>query len=986
MNTARQEANDENNITDRDMERTPQNTVRPVGSSRPLRAEARRRQHQPMAKNSVLRPSKGIILFKMKPLHPPESAWQLQRRALKTPAAGNILLSSTMDLDSEPEIGTEAMQPNVKHDLSYSYPLNRIMDRSGNEVTAPASRKEMPQPKPTVAVREEKSKGRKPLPSEVSSSPGAKEERIHHLMGAALTKGQEPNSLPMANEGRSDEMMANEQLMMDMDMADELNEVEEILEMAEEYQHQQSVSNDNGEKQGQTQAPTHRGRSDSDTSMAGVDDMLPAAAEVGGAQKHQKRTGDGADRELNVGSRRSLVPEYASSPEGTPEKSPIVTRARSRQLPGKEVTTQESESRNVDSGAIASPGPYYGSAGGMMNPNPKLRMRTDEELTDYSNSEYEYEYDDADESSDSDSEVIDLKALGRKKQGSSPSQAGRPASQNQQAPKVSKRQQKILDKASQGVELDSNGTKKGVVRGMGRNLEYLHRGHWIAAVYHYEIRKTLLRVSDERGSYEEEPARGVDDIDRTAFKPEHKFLKLKNRSERPDILFQWNQTFEAPTEMPDFWYDGRRIILDVENHPLRRRPELPLTLSGQCEGLRLEFYKRLNPNISMAELKARMPPQTCRSNGLKTKAVQTAALSNRMTRERIRTGLKAWNARQGSKNIEYCLLQLMPQNIQREVLRTNSTKCFRDLTALELYYVEAANWGVLENLAKAGSRLLDEQTRQEREQKRMKGFEGVQTYAIVEEARRERPPLVPRPQGFRYLMPTNAPSVAQTNNVDNAKHEGSPVAKAPAKRPKHTEIIDLTSDAEENVEMKEHGGYTVSGAQKIGGGSYKQDVSVFKKAPSGVDFRYKRPVSVLDRFIVQEALNLSRVDYQRCSGNPPNIKTDRTESYAYQLSQLQNSFEQEMGIAYSLPQLKSWGRVGSFEDFRALATRQKSSEGSIKVEPGPVAAEDNMLDMEGPTLVEQDEEPVAAAEPKHHDQAQNVANNGRCLGPREASV
>lgn len=450
--------------------------------------------------------------------------------------------------------------------------------------------------------------------------------------------------------------------------------------------------------------------------------------------------------------------------------------------------------------------------------------------------------------------------------------------------------------------------------------------------------------------------------DRTAFKPDHKALKFFNRDERPDILFEWEQTFEASTDIPDFWYDGRRIILDMDNHPLRRRPELPLTLSGQCAGLRLEFYKRLNPSISMGELKARMPPQTCRKIGLKTKAVQSAALSNRMTRERSRSGIKAWTAKQGSKNIEYSLLQLMPQDIQIQVLRTNSTKCFRDLTALELDYVEAANSGAVENLAKAGSRLLDEQTRQERKEKQKKGHDKVLTHTVVEEARRERPPLVPRPQGFRYSMPVSEPSVDQTNNIDNPKRPGPPVATAPKKRRRKTHIIDLTSDAEGDSEVKEHSGYVVSGAQKVSGGSDKMDMTVSERAHSGVDFRYKRPVTFLERLFVQEALDLSRDDFQRYTGMPPTLKTDRTESYAFQLSQLQNAFQQLIGIKNSPPQLKSWGHVGSFDDFKALAVGRQSSGGTMRVNQGADAdsttdsqgsdaAENDMLDMEGPTLV-----------------------------------
>ncbi|KAL8899485.1 MAG: hypothetical protein Q9207_006178 [Kuettlingeria erythrocarpa] len=827
-------------------------------------------------------------------------------------------------------------------------------------------------------------------------------------MGARLTKGQPRDSPPVADGDLSEELLADEQLMMDM--ADEgrpegVNKgEEELLEMAEEFRHQEGVENDNSEGQEQTQASTQRSRLDSDTPMTGVAEMLPVTAEIGSALENQEEIEDGADREKAVVAKASLVRGYDSSYEGSPEKSPVLTQTNSEQSSSKDIATPGDADGNPESASNTSPGQYYGdTAGGTLDPTPEPRMRTDEELTNYSNSEYEYES--SSESSDSDFEAADPEAADpeaaatrtKKQQRSSPSKVSRPAGQNPEAPKVTKRQLKIQEYASQGVELDSNGTKKGVVRGTGRDLEYLHRGQWILAVYHYEMRKTLLRVTDDLGSYDEEPARGVDDLDRTAYKPDHKGVKLANRDERPDILFQWEQTFEPPTDVPDFWYDGSRIILDVDNHPLRRRPELPLTLSGQCEGLRLEFYKRLNPSISMSELKARMPPQTCRKNGLQTKAVQTAALSNRTTRERIRSGIKAWVAKQGSKNIEYRLLQLMPQDIQRQVLRTNSTKCFRDLTALELDYVESANAGAVENLAKAGSRLLDEQTRRERQEKHKKGHDGVLKHAVVEDARRERPPLVPRPQGFRYSMPASAPSVAQTNNIETPKRPGPSVATAPPKRRRKTHLVDQTSDAEGDSEMKEHSGTPASGTQKSTGGSDKMEMSVSGGAPSGVDFRYKRPVSFMERFSVQNALDLSRDDFQRYTGSPPNINTDRTQSYAYQVSQLQDAFEQLIGIKNSPPQLKSWGPVGSFDDLRALAVRRQSTGGTKEVAQGDHAdsttgyqgsnaVQNGMLDMEGPTLVEQGEKPLAAAERKQDDQAKDTAGSGRCAGAQEPPV
>ncbi|KAI4085951.1 MAG: hypothetical protein LQ344_007988 [Seirophora lacunosa] len=117
-----------------------------------------------------------------------------------------------------------------------------------------------------------------------------------------------------------------------------------------------------------------------------------------------------------------------------------------------------------------------------------------------------------------------------------------------------------------------------------------------------------------------------------------------------------------------------------------------------------------------------------------------------------RTGLKAWQARQGSRHIETRILQLMPEEIQRTIIQTNGTSCFRDLITQELDYVEAANRGAAENLAKAGTRLLDDETRRERAERKSqrtmgrKG-PGVKLHDVIPEALEERPPLVPRSEG-----------------------------------------------------------------------------------------------------------------------------------------------------------------------------------------------------------------------------------------------
>lgn len=49
-------------------------------------------------------------------------------------------------------------------------------------------------------------------------------------------------------------------------------------------------------------------------------------------------------------------------------------------------------------------------------------------------------------------------------------------------------------------------------------------------------------------------------------------------------------------------------------------------------------------------------------------------LANRMSRDRMVYGLKAWDPKQGSDIKQYRMMQTMPDVIQRMLIRTNSTR------------------------------------------------------------------------------------------------------------------------------------------------------------------------------------------------------------------------------------------------------------------------------------------------------------------------
>ncbi|KAL9601199.1 MAG: hypothetical protein Q9219_002699 [cf. Caloplaca sp. 3 TL-2023] len=523
--------------------------------------------------------------------------------------------------------------------------------------------------------------------------------------------------------------------------------------------------------------------------------------------------------------------------------------------------------------------------------------------------------------------------------------ATRPAStRHPDAPEVTKLQRKRLKFAEKNIELDSTGTRRGKVRGAGQGLEFWDNREWIPAVYHHEIRGQLLQSTDEKGKYDDEPARGKDDLDRTAFKEEHKHWNLEDRDGRPEVLFQWDDPGDREEYRPELWIDNDRVVLSAENRPLMKWREIPLTISGQCEGMRLEAYRRLNPNISLNELRGRMPPTTCKRWGLAEKALTTPALANRMARDRCRIGAKPWCMKDGSEVKARRMLETIPVETQQEIVRTNSTRCWRDLTPAEMEFVDEVNKGTEMNMKKAGGRRLADEVHQARvRQKQLfaKGMIGdqVKTYPVVEEALQKQkgsnqktvypirhyissmaPPasdsitLSRNHQAKDRECPTSHPSMIRLSNVGTPKRPASLLLTEAAQKRQKIPIVDLLNDR--SGSDKRYDNWVVDPNKD----SYFQPTAVKPgHGPPGADFRYKKPSNVMETISIQEALNVSRDDYERYIGHPPVSKTSRTESYAFQLSELQASFSEELGFGDSTPILKSLEKwSGSIDSWRTL--------------------------------------------------------------------
>lgn len=404
------------------------------------------------------------------------------------------------------------------------------------------------------------------------------------------------------------------------------------------------------------------------------------------------------------------------------------------------------------------------------------------------------------------------------------------------------------------------------------------------------------------------------------------------------------------------------MVLSVENRPLKKFSEIPLTLSGQCEGLRLEAFRRLNSNISLYELKARMPITTSKRLGLTDKAVGLPALGNRMARSRLSTGMKAWCMREGSDVRIRRMLEMIPKNIQEEIVRTNSTRCFRDFTSGEIAYIDEGNKGTELSMKKAGPRRLPEDIRREKEEQKqqvIKGRkgDGLHVHPVVAEALERTTPVAKTQHGSRSNVSAQTASMSphyprskggqsqsgthrgfgalgvELSPFGNTKRPASPpLGKMSFKRPRV--VVDGSVNQPEGNTYSGHG----PSATKE-----HSDQTTTGKPGHGPDFRYKKPSTVHDIIRIQQALNISRDDYERYTGYPPIVRTDRNESYAFQLSELQASLSEQTGLGDSAPVLKRWGKWTSMESWRAMAASHDGVKGGAKK---------NVSGLEGDTLVD----------------------------------
>ncbi|KAL8951282.1 MAG: hypothetical protein Q9222_002737 [Ikaeria aurantiellina] len=335
---------------------------------------------------------------------------------------------------------------------------------------------------------------------------------------------------------------------------------------------------------------------------------------------------------------------------------------------------------------------------------------------------------------------------------------------------VTKRQRKLQEAEKKGVKMGSDNKKMGIVEfDANGNMTTILNGNQTPAVYHHERRTRLLEIEDAKGEYTYPPTSGEDPDDRTAFHPDYKDVNIKHREARPEILYQWDPPAKNPLiNEPPFMYDPddtTRILLDANNHPIKDWPELPKVISGQVEGLYIEYWRRHNRHISIADVVARCPKTSSKGYNTKKHNLSLAAFSNRSRRERVKIGVHASEAREGTNNIINRLKEIMPARIRRDIELTNSVKNWRDFKNEEVDAILAVNRSQGSANARAGNKALGRKEKEEREKRANEKTRKVMEALIKERDADDAKYGFSRPRPGNGNAAVNGPADRQSRTV-----------------------------------------------------------------------------------------------------------------------------------------------------------------------------------------------------------------------------
>ncbi|KAI4265119.1 MAG: hypothetical protein L6R35_007196 [Caloplaca aegaea] len=283
-----------------------------------------------------------------------------------------------------------------------------------------------------------------------------------------------------------------------------------------------------------------------------------------------------------------------------------------------------------------------------------------------------------------------------------------------------KRQRRMQRVEKEGGKIGKDNRKENKVRFANGSLECLLNYEWVPAAYHNDRRHALLLREDRKGRYAFPMEHGLDPDDRMAFHPDYANIDMRNRESRPDILYQWEPTRWAAAPKPGYMIDEAdgRYLIDIGGHPIRDC-EYPYSIpTSLTPAVWMEYWRRINQSITLADIVARCPKKTQKHSQTRVQELTLQAFGNRMRRTRVMLGTKAWEAREGTREVKARLLDLMPNRVRAELDRNGTTKSWRDLITAEIDAIFHVNKGKGNAIARAGDKRLSEPERRARDGKK----------------------------------------------------------------------------------------------------------------------------------------------------------------------------------------------------------------------------------------------------------------------------
>ncbi|KAI4108606.1 MAG: hypothetical protein LQ339_002122 [Xanthoria mediterranea] len=547
-----------------------------------------------------------------------------------------------------------------------------------------------------------------------------------------------------------------------------------------------------------------------------------------------------------------------------------------------------------------------------------------------------------------------------------------------------KRQKKRLALAAEGKDIPKDDEKvKGIVeKDQDGNLFHLHQGTWEPAAYHEDRRAGLLARAAAKGTYTYPPNAGTKELDRTSFHPLYANINMNVREGRPHLLYQWDPPKEqTPYVHPGLMRDPEDgiLLLDKNNHAILDWPQLPTTISAQVDGFWLEFFYRLNRHIRIEDVLARCPSMTQRKDSTLYRAIPTrSAYGNSRSKDRLATGTRSWEQKEGSKEIKARYERIMPNKVLAEIAHRGTTTFFRDLSPKETSAICHINRGKGTAPSRAGNKKLGEKEKKERKAKSDLELERIYRRLLQEKHDADQSDLRWAQEGGPdpgFAFPDPATGTAQLNAETTVRdgHLINTQIPGPANNTPFLENEGDTTLVEEDPAANHGFGQSYPSTQSNHGygdvqGSTAQQNTIGNSTGLGPGFYWLAPKTPQDKAHLKDALENACQACRVMTGDDP-PPTNENECYMNQFRGLEEWLESKLSstdpgkpIPVLLPHKNwylggwgGWNRMASnytsggdshsthtddpFEYDLATAKDDPDSKATTGAPPGYVAAE-----------------------------------------------